>query len=196
MRVKTHNLALRAVPAPSILDPCCLYTPLPGETVGNRMSSTYIHTHIHEALGEHSNNQSPKLLSVASLPTENWSYRKRCRLEERAAKSRSGKIQNCWFVGRRMPITASRGSTRFLFPLGTCVPLFLLPSAEARTLSFRPRTATVVESETKRERPAHSSSSWFSSAGTTEQCATGVEEATGCGAYESGARDEAGLEEI
>ena len=43
MRVKTHNLALRAVLALSTLDPCCLYTPLPGETVGNRMSSTYIH---------------------------------------------------------------------------------------------------------------------------------------------------------
>ena len=157
----------------------------------------YIHTyiHIHEALGEHSNNRSPKLLSVASLPTENWPYRKRCRLEERAAKSRSGKTQNCWFVGRRMPITASRGSTRFLFPLSTCVPLILLPSAEARTLSFRPRTAT-VESETKRERPAHSSPIRFPSAGTTEQCATGVEEATGCGSYESGARDEAGLEGI
>ena len=94
-----------------------------------------------------------------------------------------------------MPITALRGSTRFLFPLSTCVPLFLLPSAEVRTLSFRPRTAT-VESETKRERPAHSSPIWFSSAGTTEQCATGVEEATGCGSYESGARDEAGLEGI
>ena len=126
MRVKTHN-SPRAVLGLSTLDPCCLYTPLPRDTVGNRMSSTYIHTHIHEALGEHSNDRSPKLLSVASLLTENWPYRKRCRLEERAAKSRSGKTQNCWFVGRRMPITASRGSTRFLFPLGTCVPLFLLP---------------------------------------------------------------------
>ncbi|OCK91269.1 uncharacterized protein K441DRAFT_221733 [Cenococcum geophilum 1.58] len=89
-----------------------------------------------------------------------------------------------------MPITASRGSTRFPFPLSTCAPLTLHLSAEARTLSFRPRTATVVESETKRERPAHSSPIWFSSAGTTEQCATGVEEATGCGPYESGVRDE------
>jgi len=157
----------------------------------------YIHTYTHtKRWGKHSNDRSSKLLSVASLPTENWPYRKRCRLEEQAAKSRSGKTQNCWFVGGRMPITALRGSTRFLFPLSTCVPLFRLPSAEARTLSFRPRTATIVESEIKRERPAHSSPIWFSSAGTTEQCATGVEEVTGCGSYGSGARDEAGLEGV
>ena len=67
MRVKTHNLALRAVPALSTLDPCCLYTLLSGETVGNRMPNIYIHTHIYEALGEHSNDRSSKLLSVASL---------------------------------------------------------------------------------------------------------------------------------
>ena len=158
---------------------------------------TYIHTytHIRSAGGAL---ERPIVEAVVGrfFTTENWPYRKKCRLEERAAKSRSGKIQNCWFVGRRMPITALRGSTRFLFRLSTCVPLFRLPSAEARTLSFRPRTATIVESEIKRERPAHSSPIWFSSAGTTEQCATGVEEVTGCGSYGSGARDEAGLEWI
>lgn len=51
MRVKTHNLALRAILALSTLDPCCLYTLLPGETVGNRMSSTYIHIHTRSAGG-------------------------------------------------------------------------------------------------------------------------------------------------
>jgi hypothetical protein len=119
MRVKTHSLALRAVLALSTLDPCCLCTPLPGETVSNRMSSTYIHTHIHKALGEHSNDRSPKLLSVASLPTENWPYRKRCRWRNGPQKVGPGKSRTAGSSAAeclsRLRVGA-RGSSPFSVP--------------------------------------------------------------------------------